>query len=117
MIVATFTLVEVIVAFAIASLAAAVLFETFGGGLMTMRRAHTKAEAVLLAHSKLAEFGVETAVPERRLSGTDSGYVWSVRSRAHRYLQGAVWLRATVTWQPTGQRRKEQVVVTTLHTR
>ena len=112
-----FTLVEVIVAFAIASLAVAVLFETFGGGLMTMRRAHTKADAVLLAHTKLAELSIVTTGTERRRSGTDNGYVWSVTSKAHRTLSGAVWLRSTVTWQPSGQRKKEQVVVTTLQTR
>lgn len=70
---AGFTLLEVMVAFVIASLAAVVLYQAgFNGAVETVTAARYQ-EAVVRAQSRLASIGTLTPLQAENLSGDDGG--------------------------------------------
>ncbi len=73
-----FTLIEVIVAFVIAALALAAVYEAFSLGF----RASDKAEAALrrqiVAENRLAELGILIPLTPGRHAGTEAGIAWEV---------------------------------------
>jgi len=70
---AGFTLLEVMVAFVIAALAAIVLYQAgFNGATQTATAARTE-EAMVRAESRLASIGVLTPLQPEQLSGDDGG--------------------------------------------
>ncbi len=77
-----FTLLEVLVAFAIAALALGVLFEGAVGGLRSTRVADRTEEALSRAQSHLAAVGQGMPLGPGTQEGDDGGgYHWSVRIR------------------------------------
>ena len=82
---AGFTLLEVLVAFAIAALALGVLFEGAVGGIRSTRVADRTAEALSRAQSHLAAVGEGIPLGPGTQGGDDGGgYRWSVRIRTAR---------------------------------
>ena len=79
---AGFTLLEVIVAFAISALAVALLYQGTTGGLGATENASKTTEAVLLARSHLAAIGHGAAIAQQDSNGADgNGYNWHLRIR------------------------------------
>jgi len=77
-----FTLLEVVVALAIAGLALVGLFRAGSGGLVSVDTATRTEEAVQRAQSHLAAVGRDAALVEGELSGEDgAGYRWTLRVR------------------------------------
>src|ERR1700751_5735278 len=86
-----FTLLEVVVALAIAGLALVGLFRAGSGGLFAVDTAARAEEAVQRAQSHLAAIGRDAALVEGELTGDDGGgYRWSlsVRSLSSRQSPG-----------------------------
>jgi general secretion pathway protein I len=75
-----FTLIEVLVAFAILAVTLTALLQVFSTGLRSIMSVERYASATLLARSALAEVGTEIplAPGERSASGGD-GFAWRVR--------------------------------------
>lgn len=77
-----FTLLEVVVALAIAGLALVGLFRAGSGGLVSVDTATRTEEAIQRAQSHLAAVGRDAALVEGELSGEDGGgYHWTLRVR------------------------------------
>jgi general secretion pathway protein I len=77
-----FTLLEVVVALAIAGLALVGLFRAGSGGLVSVDTAARAEEAVQRAQSHLAAVGRDAALVEGELTGDDGdGYRWALRVR------------------------------------
>ncbi len=77
-----FTLLEVLVAFAILAVALGVAFEIFTTGLRGARSADALTRAVLIAESQLARIGVETDLTPGESEGeTDDGTRWRIQIR------------------------------------
>jgi general secretion pathway protein I len=77
-----FTLLEVVVALAIAGLALVGLFRAGSGGLLAVDTAARAEEAVQRAQSHLAAVGRDAALVEGEFTGDDgAGYRWTLRVR------------------------------------
>jgi general secretion pathway protein I len=77
-----FTLLEVVVALAIAGLALVALFHAGNGGLFASDTAARAEEAVQRAQSHLAALGRDAALAEGEFTGEDGGgYRWKLRVR------------------------------------
>jgi len=77
-----FTLLEVVVALAIAGLALVGLFRAASGGLFAADTAARVEEAVQRAQSHLAAVGRDAALAEGEFTGEDGGgYRWTLRVR------------------------------------
>src|SRR6266851_7344132 len=77
-----FTLLEVVVALAIAAIALIGLFQAAGGGLVAVDTAARAEEAVQRAQSHLAAVGRDAALVEGEFTGDDgAGYRWTLRVR------------------------------------
>lgn len=77
---AGFTLLEVLVAFIIAALALALLFQGASAGLSAARIAGHYEEAISRAKSRLAAIGVEGALRPGEQAGDDGGgFAWRMR--------------------------------------
>ena len=75
-----FTLLEVIVAFTILSVALIGLLQAFATGMRGLDAAQASATAVMHARSKLDEIGEVIPLEDSELSGEyDDGYRWEVR--------------------------------------
>jgi general secretion pathway protein I len=75
-----FTLLEVVVALAIAGLALVGLFQAGSGGLVAVDNAARAEEAVQRAQSHLAAVGRDAALVEGEFTGDDGGgFHWRVR--------------------------------------
>ena len=107
-----FSLLEVLVAFIILSLALGVLMRIFSGGLGNIGAAEHYSQAVAIAESQLAAAGVESPLTEGEYAGeTENGYTW--RTSMQRYdagtqpLEGVVLpvdlyrVEVTVNWDNT----------------
>jgi general secretion pathway protein I len=115
---AGFTLLEVLVAFVIAALAIAVLFEGTLGGLQAARTAGAYQEALSRAQSHLAVLGPALPLAAMDQAGDDgSGFRWRLRVvplQTARPAQGSSTPAAaptlyavtvTVSWTAAGQTR------------
>lgn len=81
---AGFTLVEVLVALAIATLLAAALYRGLGVGWRALRIADREAAAVDVARARLAGIGVETPLAEGQRAGVAAGGIqWSETISPH----------------------------------
>lgn len=77
-----FTLLEVLVAFAVLAVALGVAFEIFATGLRGVRSADALTRAVLIAQSRLAGVGIETELTPGAHDGeTDDGTRWRIEIR------------------------------------
>ena len=76
---AGFTLLEVVVALAIAALGIGLVMQVFAGGLRNIDRADAYLRAVTIAESQLARVGSEIEIANGSKSGeTDSGFAWTI---------------------------------------
>lgn len=75
---AGFTLIEVLVALVVLSVAVAAVLQLFGGGLRLARASTDHLEATLLASEKLSEIALDT-VEEGATEGTEGPYRWTRR--------------------------------------
>ena len=74
-----FTLLEVLIAFAVLAVALGVAFEIFATGLRGARSADALTRAVLIAESRLAGVGAETELTPGQSAGeTDDGIRWRI---------------------------------------
>ncbi|MGC2201828.1 MAG: type II secretion system protein [Stellaceae bacterium] len=77
-----FTLLEVVVALAIAGLALVGLFQAGSGGLVSVDTAARAEEAIQRAQSHLAAIGRDAALVAGEFTGDDGGgYRWTLRTR------------------------------------
>ena len=121
-----YTLIEVLVAFMIMSLALTVLLRIFSGGLRNVSVSSDYSQAVLIAESRLATAGIDGMLAPGELSGTEAGrFQWtrlvtnyqptpdySTNAKGSRAYHVAV----TVSW-PNGdrERRIELATVKLMH--
>lgn len=123
--VAGFTLLEVVVALAIAALALVALFQAGSGGVFAVDTASRAEEALQRAQSHLAAVGRNAALVASEASGDDGGgYRWQLRVAPLMQRQGVaadgVTAQATtlyavevaVSWRDRGHERA--VVLKTL---
>ena len=74
-----FTLIEVLIAFAILAVALTALMQAFSQGLRGLEVAEDYATASMLARSKMAEIGPLIAIEEGELTGEfENGWQWRV---------------------------------------
>jgi general secretion pathway protein I len=86
---AGFTLLEVVVALAIAALALVALFQAGSGGLFSVDTAARAQEALQRAQSHLAAVGRDATLIEGNSSGDDGGgYRWQLRVQPVTQRQG-----------------------------
>lgn len=111
---AGFTLIEIIVAFAVAALLLVVLSRALGLGIESTARVKSADEAVILAESALAPLGVIAPLKDGDTADLDRG-IYHVHVAVDRYadsdasrVQGYLTLyrvSATVSWSEAHQRR------------
>ena len=116
-----FTLIEVIVAFAIVALALSALFQIFSTGLRSLVVTENYNMAVLLADSKLAGIGFEEPLEAGDQSGTfDNGFRWETNVRSYddggsTLTSGSIQaFEVTVTVEWGGINRERTVSLATL---
>lgn len=74
-----FTLIEILLAFAIFAVAAGALFQSFSGGLRATEVGDRQAAAVLAARSLLERVGVDVPLAPGEQSGrTEDGMAWRI---------------------------------------
>lgn len=111
-----FTLLEVIIALAIAGLGLVALFEAVSGGLLGVESAARHTTAVRHAQSRLAELGITLPLKPGEQGGVErDGYRWRITvtpimTYARGETRGAPGLtlfavKALVTW-PAGSRQR-----------
>ena len=116
---AGFTLLEVLVALAIAGVALVALFQAAGRGLLATHAAAHYEEAVQRAQSHLAAIGRDVALLEGETEGDDGGgYRWRLRVVPRSSWQNVAAgsrilfdVEVAITWP--GQRNKRGVVLKT----
>jgi general secretion pathway protein I len=122
---AGFTLLEVVVAVAIAALAMVGLFEAGSGGIFAVDTAARAEEALERARSHLAAVGRDAALVQGDLSGDDGGgYRWQLSVQPVAQRQGVAAdgitpqnttlfsIEVAISWQSRGHERA--VVLRTL---
>jgi general secretion pathway protein I len=74
-----FTLIEVVVAFAIFALCVGALFEAFGGAVRRSLQAQDREQALLTAQSLLSQLRATPAPWDSQESGrADAGWLWQI---------------------------------------
>ncbi|HUB96165.1 MAG TPA: type II secretion system protein [Stellaceae bacterium] len=119
--IAGFTLIEVMVAFAVAAILMVVLSRALGLGVVATARVKSQGDAVLIAESTLDSMGTVTPLKDGDTADLDEGgyhihatvdrYVDPARPTSHGYL-ALYRVRATVMWREARQRRS--LTLTTL---
>jgi general secretion pathway protein I len=107
-----FTLLEVVVAFAILTLALSALYEVFRLGLRGQQTASHEQAALEMAQKHLAELGSLRPLAEGKQSGKEDIYTWSEASALVTpktgeapYTIPAYQLSVQVDWQEAGASR------------
>lgn len=111
-----FSLVEVLVAFAIMGLSLGVLYQTLGGSMRASAAADTRTRAVLLAESILARY---PSVPPSGVQdeGVEAEFGWRISSSSVPALEGQpdAWnlhlLAVEVSWSRHGADRYRLVSI------
>lgn len=114
--IAGFTLIEVIVALAIAALGLALLMVASGDGTRNARTADAYIEAAQRAQSRLAQVGIVLPLKQSSYSGDDgNGFRWRVRigppltqaasSQEGAKMMGLFSVDVTISWNEYGQDR------------
>ncbi len=103
-----FSLLEVLIAFAILALSVGILLKVFSGGANTALLAEEYTAAVQIAESLMAAEGVETPLKTGEITGfEDTKYTWWVRVRPYQFSPSTV----PVTALDARQLMKVDVVV------
>jgi general secretion pathway protein I len=77
-----FTLLEVMIAVAIAAIGIVSLLELFGGSMRLARASSEQTHAVVLASGLIDQAMWRAELPERELQGDDGDYHWSMTIKA-----------------------------------
>lgn len=94
-----FTLIEVLVAFAIMALSLVALFQAIGQSSRNIAVASKVEEAVLLGRSKLTEISMMGTLLDHRKRGTfPGGYRWELVIASEVDQDLGSWLHLDVTW-------------------
>ncbi len=116
-----FTLLEIMVAFTLMALSAAVLLQGFGGGARLLARAETATRAAALAESQLARVGGEWPLTEGEYQGQWRRLHWRVTltlaplNRLDPEVDEAAWeianqrllkVEVVVRWSEGGRERR-----------
>lgn len=121
-----FTLIEVLVSFAILVAAVSVLQGGFGGGWRGVRAANMETEALEIAKSKLATLGIETVLEAGVAEGdAGGGFTWKSIIEPHGAARAAppdgaskvprgYWTTVQVRWNDGRARAGRQISLTTL---
>lgn len=112
-----FSLLEVLVAFAIMALALGVLYQALGGSLRGIGAAEQSTRAVLLAQSLLDAYDLVPAEGIDEVGRSAGGFEWRLHSVPFAVgLENPHWelheVQALVRWRDRGRERK--FVLTTL---
>lgn len=121
-----FTLIEVLVSFAILVAAVSMLQGGFGGGWRGIRAADMETEALEIAKAKLAAAGIESTL-EPGVSEGDAGggYVWMSTIVPHgaaasddtNKMPRGYWTTVQVRWNDGRKRGAREISLTTLKIR
>ena len=103
---AGFTLVEVLVAFAVLAVTLIAIVGVFGTSFRGIDTAQTKTRALQLAQSRLAMEAVRLRGPVEETTGRfDDQFSWKVRTERHvapdlmpQHRIGAMWIHIDVSW-------------------
>ena len=118
-----FSLLEVLVAFAILAITLGALMEIFSRASLATIVSSRYSQAASLVESKLAAVGVEVPLEEGAFSGeTEDGFAWEVTMTPFELTEGVITsglhlgqlelpstpyrVNATALWQDTGQVRR-----------
>ncbi|MFP3945093.1 MAG: prepilin-type N-terminal cleavage/methylation domain-containing protein, partial [Alphaproteobacteria bacterium] len=101
-----FTLVEILVAFAILTLTLTAVMQGLSGGLRILSVSHAQAQALRIAENRLAEAGRAYALTPGTETGAQGRYQWRVEITPHDdgaigappSLPSAYRVTATVRW-------------------
>ncbi len=108
-----FTLIEVVVAFAILALSLGALYESFGGALRRSATASKRELAALRAESLLAEYrGSRGLAPGRSGTDPDTGFEWRVTSKPYpaELTERSAWVAEAVTVEVSWGRVRPQTL-------
>jgi general secretion pathway protein I len=106
-----FTLLEVLVAFAIAATSLLVLSSAYNSMVNTSRHAQQKQQALLLAESEIARISTQLLVTEGDYEATRGEYEITTQVRRWQDPESDIasdrlyQLQTTVRWQHNGQRQ------------
>ena len=106
-----FTLIEVVVAFAILALSLGALYESFGGALRRSATAGKRELAALRAESLLAEFrGSGGLLPARTGSDAGTDFEWRVTTKPYpaELSERSAWVTEAVTVEVSWGQTKRQ---------
>ncbi len=106
-----FTLLEVIVAFAIAAIALGVLSQIFGQGARNLALTEDYDSALILADSLLAEYGMRAAAQDLSVSDQTDQFRWSVSIQPYRATEETLSLTATTSAEDDPRARLVQIDV------
>jgi general secretion pathway protein I len=106
-----FSLLEVIVAFAIAAVALGVLSQIFGQGASNMAVSRDYDSALLLAESLLAEHSIDIDAHETSFSATTNQFRWEVSLQPYITREPAPELTATARGNTTTESQLMQIDV------
>jgi len=108
-----FSLLEVLVAFAVLAVSLGVLMQIFSSGVRGAALADRYGEALIIAETRLAEAGVEEELKAGSSSGKEGPYAWSMGVAEYKdeafdfvdldYTPFQVWVR--VSWEEYGKER------------
>ena len=121
-----FTLIEVLVSFAILVAAVSVLQGGFGGGWRGIRAANMETEAIEIARAKLAAIGIESALEPGVADGdAGSGFTWTsiivphgaAASDEAAKVASGYWTTVQVRWNDGRARGAREISLTTLKIR
>ena len=73
-----FSLLEVLVAFAVLSISLGILYQSFGGSLRNLGASGNYSRAMIVAESKLAQVAAETPLEAGSRKGEEGGFQWRV---------------------------------------
>lgn len=100
-----FTLIEMVVAFAILGLSLTVLYEAFESGLLRARRDEHLREGTLIAQSLLSRVGSEWPLKDGTQTGDSNGYAYVVSEQTvtaivneRPYSLPTIRIVASVSW-------------------
>lgn len=83
-----FSLLEVLVAFAILAISLGILYQAFGGSLRNLAVAGEYTQAMIIAESKLAEVADQVPLKQGGEQGEEEGgYHWSVQVEPYEELE------------------------------
>ncbi|WP_456407152.1 type IV pilus modification PilV family protein [Thiolapillus sp.] len=107
-----FSLLEVLVAFAILAMSLGILYQAFGGSLRNLSVAGDYTSAMIIAESKLAEVADQVPLRQGSEQGEADGFHWRVDVQPYEELEDPprsfkpYTVHVEVNWGQGGQQRR-----------